>query len=123
MGGLKIISINFCRIRNGSKILEILEKFEKYGIDIYCIQEIDVESAVKYLKNKYQIIINWDLSSKSKVGIVTLVKKGLILKDTIVGQNGRILGIKLQNCQIWNIYPPSGSEFRKAREIFFNDTM
>ena len=50
-------------------------------------------------------------------------QKGANTQDTIVGQNGRILGIKLQNCQIWNIYPPSGSEFRKAREIFFNDTL
>ena len=52
MDNLKIITLNFSRIRNGIKILEILNKFEQLGIDIYCIQEIDIHSAIKYLNSK-----------------------------------------------------------------------
>ena len=65
MGGLKIATINFSRISNGEKILDIMEKLNFYAIDIYCIQEINIFSAIKFLKDRFHVIVNWDMDSKS----------------------------------------------------------
>ena len=119
MGGLKIISLNFSRISSCDRILDIMERLKPFKIDIYCIQEINVFSAVKIFQNYFQVITNWDLEAKSNIGIVTLIPKNLKIYDKIMAQNGRIIGLKLDNLQIWNVYPQSGSEFRKAREVFF----
>ena len=70
MGQLNIITLNFSRIRNGEKILKIMEKFNKNNIDIFCIQEIDVQSAVKYLNSKYQVFgldIQWNIGFYNQV--------------------------------------------------------
>ena len=40
-----------------------------------------------------------------------------------MGYNGRILGIKLKDIQIWNVYPPSGTENKKRRETFFREDL
>ena len=56
MGQFKIISINFSRISNGLKMLHIMEKFSHLNIDIFCIQEIDIQSAIKYMNDKFQVI-------------------------------------------------------------------
>ena len=43
------------------------------------------------------------------IGIITLVEKGLIIKEKIIGESGRIIGIKFENIQVWNVYPISGA--------------
>ena len=40
-----------------------------------------------------------------------------------MGKNGRIIGIKMPNLQIWNVYPQSGSNHKRDREIFFNEKL
>ena len=40
-----------------------------------------------------------------------------------MGYNGRILGLKLRETQIWNVYPPSGSGFKTNREKFFREDL
>ena len=75
MGNLKILTINFSRFKNIIKILEIWEKFEKYNLDIICIQEIDVHSVLKCFRNKYQVFVNWDLNLNNSIGIATLIKQ------------------------------------------------
>ena len=44
-----------------------------------------------------------------------------VIEDLILGSSGRILGVKLENIQIWNVYPKSGSAFKRDREIFFRE--
>ena len=51
------------------------------------------------------------------MGIATLVKKGYKILDSIIGLNGRIIGIRFGNMQIWNVYPKSGTGFKNEREI------
>ena len=92
---MHILTLNFSRYRNDRKIMEVMEKFKRYNIDIYCIQEIDVDSALKCFQSDFQVIVNWDLASKSRVGIVMLIKNGLKIKDTILVSNGRIIGAKI----------------------------
>ena len=123
MGGTTLATINFSRLSNGVKLLKILEQLEKYNIDIICGQEIDIFSAVNFFSQKYQVFVNWDVKSKSNIGICTLIKKELKVLDKIYSLNGRIIGLKLKNIQIWNIYPQSGSEYRKDRGLFFNEIL
>ena len=121
MGTFNIISLNFSRFKNLGKINEIKNSLEKYDYDILCCQEIDIDSALVCFGNTFQTIVNWDLNAQHKIGTAVIIKKGININDYIVGCNGRLIGIKVENMQIWNLYPPSGSEFRKEREKFFTE--
>ena len=94
MGGFNIVTLNFSRFKNREKILEIHICIEKYNIDVFCLQEVDIESAVQIFRDKYHVIINWDQNSNSTIGIAILVKNNLTINDTILGNKGRIMGIK-----------------------------
>ena len=63
------------------------------------------------------------MEAKDAVGIVTLIKKGITILDSIIGKGGRIIGIKVKNIQIWNVYPKSGSSFKNEREKFFREEL
>ena len=121
MGTFNIISLNFSRFKNLGKINEIKNSLEKYNYDILCCQEIDIDSALVCFGNTFQTIVNWDLNTQHKIGTAIIIKKGININDYIVGCDGRMIGIKVENIQIWNLYPPSGSEFRKERENIFTE--
>ena len=93
--------------------------FQNYDPLFICIQEINVFSALKVFSGKFQVFINFEADSRDGIGIVTLVKKGITVSDNIIAKNGRIIVLKIYNMQLWNLYPPSGSQFKKDREIFF----
>ena len=97
--------------------------FEYYDPIFIFIQEIHVFSAIKAFSRKYQVFINLESESKDGIGIVTLVKHGISISDTIIAKNGRIIGLKISNIQLWNVYPQSGSAYKKEREIFFRETL
>ena len=105
------------------RIRQFYEFFDPYDPIFVCIQEIKVSSAIKVFSDKYQVFINLEQGSQDWIGIVSLVKKGINVSDIIIGQNGRIIGLKILNLQIWNVYPKSGSAFKKDREIFFRETL
>ena len=118
-----IFNFNAYRSRSIEKIEKFLVFFDDYDPLFVCIQEINVVSALKVFSGKYQVFINFEPDSKDGIGIVTLVKKGIPVSDNIIAKNGRIIGLKILNLQLWNVYPPSGSKFKKDREIFFRETM
>ena len=47
----------------------------------------------------------------------------MAISDVMIGNNGRIIGVKVNNSQFWNIYPKSGSAHKKERELFFRETL
>ena len=119
MSSLTIVNFNASRTRNLQKLEFFLQFLKSYNPNIVTIQEINVESALKIFSSNFQIIINIEMEAKDGVGIVTLVKKGITIIDSIIGRNGRIIGTKVKDIQIWNVYPKSGSAFKKEREHFF----
>ena len=123
MEGFIILNLNASRIRIINRISNILLFLDSYAPFIVCIQEIHIVNALKVFSSKYEVFINIDENSNDGIGIVTLVKKGLHVSDSIIGLNGRIIGLKIQNIQVWNVYPPSGTENKKNREIFFRETL
>ena len=116
-------NFNASRCSNLLRIRQFYEFFDPYDPMFVCIQEINVSSAIKVFSDKYQVFINLEEGSQDGIGIVSLVKKGLNVSDIIIGQNGRIIGLKVLNLQIWNVYPKSGSAFKKERELFFRETI
>ena len=78
---------------------------------------------MKVFRNQFQVYINYDLKGNNNIGIVTLVKKDLQVVDQLFSLDGRILGIKCQHIQIWNVYPLSGAENKKNRETFFRENL
>ena len=105
------------------KIRQFYQFFEPYDPVLVSIQEINVASALKVFSDKYQVYVNLEQESVDGIGIATLVKKDVKISDVIIGKNGRIIGIKLNCIQFWNIYPKSGSAHKKERELFFRETL
>ena len=97
MDHLTIMNFNASRTRNLGKIYHFLQFLGDYDPCIVNIQEINVQSALKIFSRKFQVIINIDMEAKDGVGIVTLIKKGVKIIDSIIGKSGRIIGIKLKN--------------------------
>ena len=118
-----IFNFNASRCRNLYKIQSFLGFVEEYDPLCICIQEINVTGALKVFSEKYQVFINLESGAQDGVGIVTLVKKGYKILDSIIGLNGRIIGLKFANMQIWNVYPKSGTGFKNEREIFFREQL
>ena len=116
----KILSLNTRRIERIDKLTNIKHFCELYSPQIICFQEINIVTALRIFSAQYQVFVNY---SNDFIGTVTVVKKGIKVLDFILCETGRIIGIKLSNVQVWNIYAASGSHNKKAREIFFRETL
>ena len=118
-----VINFNAYRCRNVAKVVSFSNFLDQYNPSLVGIQEIYIETALKVFSSKYQVLVNLELGTKDGIGIVTLVKHGLKISDSIIGKNGRIIGVKVSNIQVWNIYPKSGSGFKQERERFFREEL
>ena len=113
MSSFNIFNFNAYRSKSLDKLEKFLTFLECYDPIFTCIQEIHVFNALKAFSSKYQVFINLESESKDGIGIVTLVKNGIFISDAIIAKNGRIIGLKISNIQIWNVYPQSGSANKK----------
>ena len=120
---VEFLNLNASRIGSFQRVNELLNFISLYDASFICIQEIDVFSAMRIFKGHFQIFTNYDLDRNSNIGIVTLVKYNIEVLDQLTSLDGRILGIKCKNVQLWNIYPLSGAENKKQRELFFRETL
>ena len=118
-----VFNFNAYRTSNLIKIEEFQRFIDFYQVSFVFIQEINVKNAIKVFSRSYQVFINLEPNSKDGIGIVSLVKKGIFVSDCIIGKNGRIIGLKIYNFQFWNVYPPSGSNFKNSRELFFREIL
>ena len=117
---LILFNFNAYRATSVDRLMELRIMFEKFDPDIISIQEIHIRNSLICFSDQYHVIVNIDKSSKDGIGIITLVKKKVILKDVIISDNGRIIGILAGDIQHWNIYPKSGTNNKNLRESFFN---
>ena len=120
---LNYINCNASRNSNLRKIGGFLNFLKEYDPIIVTIQEINIRSSLKIFSDTFQVIINTEPESRDGIGIVTLIKQGVRILDTIISKNGRIIGVKIKNAQIWNVYPKSGTAFKQARELFFREEL
>ena len=88
MNNLKILNINASRINKRERILNLLYKINSLGPNIVCIQEINIRAAYNIFKDCYECIINEDIHIGEGIGIMTLVKKDIIIREKIIGEMG-----------------------------------
>ena len=120
---INIFNFNASRCSSLVKIRQFYDFLEQYDPILVSVQEINIVSALKVFSDKYQVLVNMEKDSVDGIGIATLVKKNIKIFDVIIGKNGRIIGIKLNNLQFWNVYPKSGTANKKDRELFFRETL
>ena len=94
-----------------------------YDPFMVCIQEINLTAALRVFDRKFQVFVNIEDGVKDGVGIFSLVKLGIKVRDIIIGLNGRIIGLLIDNSQFWNVYPKSGTHFKQERETFFREDL
>ena len=122
---LKIISANVHRINSKAKGLELLDMLRRFDPTVVYFQEIGICMALQVFKPFYQVYVNLDeeCMGSDRIGIATIVKRGIDIMDVILGNEGRTIGIKTRNIQFWNIYPKSGTGEKKWRENFFREEL
>ena len=120
---LTILNINASQIGKKEKLNEVLAMINLYNPTIECIQEINVQTSLRYFQDYFQVVVNKEDNQLDNIGIVTLVNKKCNIEQNIIARNGRIIGTKLQECQIWNVYPISGSNHKQVREKFFREEL
>ena len=119
---LKIISLNTRRFAKTEKVMEIKKYIENHDPSVIIMQEVSILDMYEQMKDKYKTIFTIEQNNTDGVGIMIFYKKDLQVYDRIIDSSGMILGLKLNDTQIWNIYPMSGS-MKKEREEFFSDTL
>ena len=95
---INIFNFNASRCTSLGRIQQFYEYFEQYDPTFVCVQEIGIISALKVFSDKYQVFVNQEPGASDGIGIATLVKKGIKITDVIIGQNGRIIGLKFSKC-------------------------
>ena len=118
-----LLNLNASRIRNEVRIRNLLNFIISYEASLVCIQEIHIVNALRVFSSLFQVYVNIESNSNDGIGIITLVKNGIKVSDQIIGINGRIIGLKIECIQLWNVYPPSGTEHKRNREVFFRETL
>ena len=80
---LILFNFNAYRATSVDRLMELRIMFEKFDPDIISIQEIHIRNSLICFSDQYHVIVNIDKSSKDGIGIITLVKKKVILKSTL----------------------------------------
>ena len=117
------LNFNAYRAVDPKRIAEFANMIEIHKASVITIQEIHVQNCLKIFSGKFQVFVNLEHDSKTLIGICTLIRKDIKVLDYCICQNGRIIGIKLSDLQIWNIYPKSGTNNKREREIFFREVL
>ena len=122
---LKTITANAHRITSKIRVTELLGLLRDKNPSVVYLQEIGVRMAAQVFGTQYQVFINVDEETMSMdgIGIATIVKKEIPVKDLILGDEGRTIGVKTKEGQFWNIYPKSGTENKKWRENYFREEL
>ena len=118
---LDILSFNTRRFSSQSKLDQVRGFFDEINPDIILVQEAPINKMHFLLSQQYEAFFNISSDSLDNIGIIMMVHKKYKVYDLIIGEEGRSIGVKLNDAQIWNIYPQSGS--RSERENFFNELL
>ena len=92
-----------------------------YSPNLICFQEIFIPNYLAVFSEDYEVYVN--VETNQKIGTALAIRKGIKIIDFAMCNHGRIIGIKLSNVQVWNVYAASGSGNKKARESFFRETL
>ena len=116
-----ILSLNCRRFERYDKLINIKNYCDLYSPDLICFQEVFVPNYLTIFSEDYEVFAN--VETNQKIGTALAIRKGIRIMDFAMCNLGRIIGIKLSNIQVWNVYAASGSGNKKVRESFFRETL
>ena len=122
---LKIMSANVHRINSKTRGRELLGMIRNLDPTVVYLQEIGISMALEVFKPFYHVYVNLDeeCMGPERIGIATIVKRGINILEVILGSEGRTIGVKIKEIQFWNIYPRSGTGEKKWRENYFREEL
>jgi hypothetical protein len=73
-----------------------------YEPAVVFIQEISIANALQVFSQHFQVYVNMEPRAQftDGLGIVTIVRHDIKVWESIIGSEGRILGIKVSNVQL-----------------------
>ena len=111
-----IATININGITNKRKLNSLTSFVKLKELDIILLQEVQEENL-----NLFGFDVIYNISDRKR-GTAIAIKSHLPITNTQRNLDGRILKIVINNyITIINVYPPSGTLNRLAREKFFNE--
>ena len=118
-----ILNFNAYRAADEKRFKHFRDLITLHKPMICTIQEIHIGKAVRYFGKDFNVLVNIEQSSRDQIGICTMVHRSLGVEDFIIGDNGRIIGVRIGSIKLFNLYPKSGTQNRMAREQFFNEDL
>ena len=123
MDRVNFLNFNAYRSVDIQRMNRFLDIIKRFNASIITIQEIHIGNALKVFQNEFRVFVNVEQVSKDLIGLCTLVKNDIQVKDVILGGNGRVIGVLLDNLKVFNVYPKSGTQNRSLRETFFRQEL
>ena len=111
-----ILSLNCRRFERYDKLINIKNYCDLYSPDLICFQEVFVPNYLSIFSEDYEVFAN--VETNQKIGTALAIRKGIKIMDFAMCNLGRIIGIKLSNIQVWNVYAASGSGNKKSENPF-----
>ena len=118
-----ILNFNAYRAADEKRFKHFRDLITLHKPMICTIQEIHIGKAVRFFGKDFNVLVNIEQSSRDQIGICTMVHRSLRVEDFIIGDNGRIIGVRIGSIKLFNLYPKSGTQNRMAREQFFNEDL
>lgn len=111
-----ISSINIGTITNPTKLNALRNFISSQNLDIVCLQEVENE---QLSLPGFTVICNVDHTRR---GTAIALKEYIQASHVEKSLDGRLLALRIHDTTICNIYAPSGTAHRAAREELFNST-
>lgn len=112
-----VASININTITSPTKINALRNFINSQWLDIVCLQEVENEQLDL---PGYTVLSNVDHARR---GTAIALKQHIQYSHVEKSLDGRLIALRVQDTTICNIYAPSGTAYRAAREQFFNGTL
>ena len=112
-----ISSINIATITNPTKINALRTFINSHSLDIVCLQEVENE---QLSLPGYIVFYNVDHARR---GTAIALKQHIQATHVERSLDSRLIALRVQDTTICNVYAPSGSSQRAARENFFSETL
>lgn len=113
-----IATINLNGIHNQTKLQALASFVHSHDLDVVCMQEVVADDISI---PGYTIVFNID---ENRRGTAVATKNGIRLTQIRKSVDSRIICVLVENAvTVLNLYAPSGSNNRAARERFFSESV
>ncbi|XP_062541831.1 uncharacterized protein LOC134209820 [Armigeres subalbatus] len=117
LASYNLASINIGTITNQTKLNALRTFISSQSLDIVCLQEVENE---QLSLPGFIVFANVDHTRR---GTAVAVKDHIHVSHVEKSLDSRLIALRLHDTTICNVYAPSGTAQRAAREDFFNGTL